>query len=218
MGVKKGLGGRGMCGRIASGPSGLVASRYQSIMPLVTNILSEQSGPDALFQDPVPLQDVQSEKPWHRLAIMLAARGSTVTEIACKLERSISWVSLLLRQPWARERLTQEIMAEGRDELDVLIKGASAEAFRQIKSLSEVAESEAVRLAAAREILDRHLGKPVQKVEQKNTNLNLDINSIEKEIKALEEQERQLLGGRAADTLPSEVVVGHEDTEKALGA
>lgn len=144
------------------------------------------------------MQDVQSEKPWHRLAIMLAAQGCTVTEIAGKLERSIAWVSLLLRQPWARERLTNEINSQGRDELETLIKGASAEAFRQIKSLSEVAESEAVRLAAAREILDRHLGKPVQKVEQKNTNFNLDVNEIDKEIKALEEQERMLLGSRGS--------------------
>src|SRR6266550_9582026 len=168
-------------------------------MPLVTNIVTESSQhPDALFQDPVPLQDVASEKPWHRLAIMLAARGCMVTEIAEKLERSVSWVSLLLRQPWARERLTSELMSQGRDELEMLIKNAAPEAFKRVMYLSETAENEAVRLAANREIIDRHLGKPTQKVESSsvNTNINLDMGKIDQEIKLLEAQEKALLGTR----------------------
>lgn len=165
-------------------------------MPLVSNILTEQASPDALWQDPVPLQDVQSEKPWHRLAIMLAAQGRTVTDIARKLEKSVPWVSLLLRQPWARERLVQELMTEGREELDVLIKGAGPEAFKRIMSLGETAESEAVRFAANKEIVDRHLGKTVVKVEQHNTNVNLDMKAIESELRALEVQEKLLLGSR----------------------
>ena len=175
-------------------------NQFKTKMPLVTNIISQVGqDPDSLYQDPVPLQDVASEKPWHRLAIMLAAKGCTVTEIAEKLERSISWVSLLLRQPWARERLTSELMAEGRDELSVLIKGASAEAFKRVMYLSEAAENEAVRLAANREILDRHLGKPVAKVNQ--------------EIKALEAEERRLLGGRTSEA--SQVIPGSSDSDSS---
>jgi hypothetical protein len=171
-------------------------------MPLVTNIITEQASPDALWNDPTPVQDVMSEKPWHRVAIMLAARGCTVTEIAEKMERTVAWVSLLLRQPWARERITSEIMTEGRDELETLIKGAAPEAFRRIISLSENAEAEAVKLAANREIIDRLLGKPVQKVEQKNTNLNLDMAKIEEELKKLEDEEKRLLGSRVAAGSP----------------
>jgi hypothetical protein len=180
-------------------------------MPLVSNIITEQAGPDALWNDPTPVQDVVSEKPWHRVAIMLAAQGCTVTEIAEKMERTVAWVSLLLRQPWARERITSEIMEGGRDEIETLIKGAAPEAFRRIISLSENAEAEAVKLAANREIIDRLLGKPVQKVEQKNTNLNLDMGKIDEELKKLEDEEKRLLGSRVApgspgrdSTLPAE--------------
>ncbi len=169
-------------------------------MPLVTNIIS-QADPDALFQDPVPLQDVASEKPWHRLAIMLAAKGCMVSEIATKLERSVGWVSLLLRQPWARERLTNELMTEGRDELSELIKGAGAEAFKRVMVLGELAENEAVKLAANKEILDRHLGKSVAKIEQTSVSahVNLDMEKVNQEIRALEAEERRLLGGPAGD-------------------
>src|SRR5437016_6766042 len=106
-------------------------------MPLVTNIVSETTGPDALWQDPLPVQDVASEKPWHRLAIMMAAQGCTVTEIAAKLERTIAWVSLLLRQPWARERLTKEINEAGRDEIQTTLKSAGVDALRRVITISE---------------------------------------------------------------------------------
>src|SRR2546430_6686693 len=111
------------------------ACEYKTKMPLVSHILAEQASPDALWHDPVPLQDVGSEKPWHRLAILLAAQGSTVTEIANKLERSVAWVSLLLRQPWARERLTTEINAAGRDEIEVMLRSTGPDALRRITLL-----------------------------------------------------------------------------------
>jgi hypothetical protein len=190
-------------------------------MPLVSNILTEQAGPDSLWQDPVPLQDVASEKPWHRLAIMLAAQGCTVTNIARKLDKSVSWVSLLLRQPWARERLVSELMTEGRDELDVLIKGAGPEAFKRIMQMGESAESEAVKFAANKEIVDRHLGKTVVKVEQKVGKLDLDMAAIEAELKVLEVQEKQLLGSRQGTTSSEEKtkdVSEEPDEDKSLNA
>jgi hypothetical protein len=168
-------------------------------MPLVTNIAAGEDTP--LWHDPVPLQDVASEKPWHRLAIMLAAQGCTVTEIASRLERSVSWVSLLLRQPWARERLAAEINAQGRDELETLLKTNGPEAFRRIVYLSEEAENEAVKLAANRDIVDRLLGKPVarEEVRHKVTMVPASPAELELEIKKLEEDERRLLGAVVAD-------------------
>ena len=170
---------------------------FYTTMPLVTHILESQDKPDALWHDPVPLQDVQSEKPWHRLAILLAAQGCTVTEIAEKLERTVPWVSLLLRQPWARERLSQEINRAGRDEIETLLRANGVEALRRVFALGEEAENESVKLAANREILDRLLGKPVQKVEAKQE-VRLDVENIDRELKALEEQERLLTGTRVS--------------------
>ena len=182
-------------------------------MPLVSKILSEAASPDALWQDPVPVQDVQSEKPWHRVAIMLAAQGCTVTEIASKLERTVSWVSLLLRQPWARERLTKKINESGRDEIATMLKSAGADALRRVLAISEQAENESVKLAANREILDRLLGKPVQHVEQKSE-VRLDMEKIEAELRVLEEQEKQLLGARGEPSGSTFKSTNQEDCEK----
>jgi len=89
-------------------------------------------------------------------------------------------------------------MSQGRDELEMLIKNAAPEAFKRVMYLSETAENEAVRLAANREIIDRHLGKPTQKVEASSVSahVNLDMTKIEQELKALEAQEKALLGTR----------------------
>lgn len=156
---------------------------------------------DALLNDPTPgqredqyNQDVQSEKPWHRLAIMLAASGHTVTEIANKLERTVCWVSILLRQPWARERLIHEINLAGRDEIETILKGAGAPALRKVIALSESAASEQVALAASREVLDRLLGKAVQKIETKQQVFHTDMNALDAEIAQLEAEEARLVG------------------------
>jgi hypothetical protein len=168
-------------------------------MPEIVNI-SRCEFPDALYNDPTPDgeayygHDVQCEKPWHRIAIMLAAQGYTVTEIAFKLERTVAWVSILLRQDWARERLTQEIMSAGRDEIETILKGAGTEALRRVITLSQSAESEQVQLAASREVLDRLLGKPVQKLETKQDVVFTDVTQADEEIKKLEIEESRLLG------------------------
>lgn len=188
-------------------------------MPLVCNIPNvSPTDPLGLHADPVPVQDVTSEKPWHRLAIMMAGQGCTVTEIAERLDRSVGWVSLLLRQPWARERLTQEIALSGRDEISTLLKGAGPDAVRRIVYLSEEAENEAVKLAANRELLDRLLGKAVQKTElDVKGKMSLDMGVIDKEIKALEEQERFLLGGTTVAAQGAEAPVGESEVVEKDG-
>lgn len=169
-------------------------------MPEIAN-LPRCTFPDALHNDPTPggdeesyAQEVQCEKPWHRLAIMLAAQGCTVTEIAGKLERTIAWVSILLRQPWARERLTHEINLAGRDEIEVLLKGAGVDAMRKIVSLSANAANETIQLAASREILDRLLGKPVVRTETKAEVTVQDAAQLDQEIARLTAEENRLLG------------------------
>lgn len=167
-------------------------------MPLVLNIPDNPPFEDALRNDPIAIQDVQSEKPWHRLAIMMASSGSTVTEIAEKLERTVTWVSLLLRQPWARERLVNEIQRAGRNEIETLLKSAGPSAIQRVIELSESAKNEAVRLAANREIIDRLLGKAVEKIEV-TRKPDLDLDKVNQELKALEEQEKALLGSRGRE-------------------
>ena len=149
---------------------------------------------EAVFPNAVIERDVQSEKPWHRLAIMMAASGSTTTEIAEKLDRNVAWVSILLRQTWARKRLTDEITAAGRDEIATLFKSAGPDAVRRIVEISETTANENVKLAANREILDRLLGKSTQRIEATNVVVNVNPAEIDAEIAKLEREESRLLG------------------------
>lgn len=155
---------------------------------------------DALHNDPTPdgekyyAHEVQCEKPWHRLAILLAASGHTVTEIAEKLERTVAWVSILLRQNWARERLTSELALAGRDEIETILKGAGADSVRKLISLRDNADSEQVQLSASQGILDRLLGKPIQRLETKQEVFHADMNALDEDIKRLEQEEARLLG------------------------
>lgn len=163
-------------------------------MPLVVNIPDKPPTPDGLHDDPLLVDDIRSEKPWHRVAILLAAQGFTVREISEKMDRAEYWVSLLLRQQWARERLLEEINRAGRSEIETILKSAGASAIQKVIHLSEKAKNEAVQLAASKEIIDRLLGKAVEKMEVVHKKPDLDLEKVNREIAALEEQEKVLLG------------------------
>lgn len=194
-------------------------------MPIVRHIPDKPPTPDSLHADPIAAIDVDSEKPWHRLAILLAAQGYTTVEIAEKLGFNLSWVSLLLRQPWARQRLIDEINKAGRSEIETILKGAGAAAMQRIVHISEEAKNEAVRLAANKEIIDRLLGKAVERLEVVKKPA-LDLAQVNQELASLEEQEKHLLGRPRGDREADAVSVPHHNAvveadkegEKALGA
>lgn len=109
--------------------------------------------------------ELVAEQPIHRHAAMLLALGANNKEVAEAVGVSATTVSNWLRQAWFQERV-QQFLAERGNDLQKLI---SAEAFNSLVTMVELRDSPkvtpTVKAAICKDILDRHLGKPTQRVE-----------------------------------------------------
>lgn len=152
--------------------------------------------PKQFFNSKDPNLAILHEKPEHRMVILLKAMGKSNNEIAERTGFTFPWVSQILRQPWARQRLLEEITKAGKDEMQELLKGASADSVHKLIKLRDSADSEQVQFAAASNLLDRFLGKPKQQIEttNKHTIVSGDIEAVNNELRQLEEEEKRLLG------------------------
>jgi hypothetical protein len=113
-----------------------------------------------------PMWVLPKEQPWHRMAAWAFAQGISIKEVAHRLDRSEPAVQNLMRQKWFQAEVTT-IMAEcgGKDVMAIL----RGEAFDSANTLRDLRDNPkvpaAVRATCARDILDRTLGKPVQRIE-----------------------------------------------------
>lgn len=131
-------------------------------------------------------QTIAVEQPAHRIMVMLRAQGLSHREIADHTGYNEVAVGNILRQPWAKARLVQMLADAGKDPLVEMLRG---EVMNSVFTLMEVrdnaGEKGATRVAAARELLDRSLGKSVQRTENINVNATPDdLDSLNKEIAA----------------------------------
>lgn len=124
------------------------------------------------------------------MALMFAAGAVTQKEVAEAFGVSLPTVSNLLRQQWFQERVTQLMQARGGRDVMELFK---AEQYNSFLTIIEIRDNEkispAVRKACAADILDRALGKPLQRVETTGTVTSSDPVG---EVKRLEEQNARL--------------------------
>jgi hypothetical protein len=122
---------------------------------------------DALFGDTPAYQSYKKEKFEHRLMLWYRLQGHSVKETAALTGYTPQSVSQISKQPWFREAFVRMAKEFGRDAMQTLIEGAVLPAFQRLETLAENADSEAVRFAANKEIIDRFLGKTVAKTETK---------------------------------------------------
>jgi predicted XRE-type DNA-binding protein len=138
---------------------------------------------------------VLHEKPEHRIALHLKARGYSNKEVAELMGYTQPWMSQIMRQPWAREYLTKLIAAAGKDAIQDLLKVEMANSVLALVEVRDDALSPAAsRVSAANSLLDRFFGKPKVSVETTNTNVNTDASLAELNARyeALKQQEAQL--------------------------
>ena len=113
-----------------------------------------------------PRWELEREFPWHRAAALCFARGATSREVARSLGKSEPAVQNLIHQPWFQKEVTTLMEGYGHRDLAALFQ---AEQFNSLTTLTELRDNPKVpasaRIACARDILDRALGKPVQRVE-----------------------------------------------------
>lgn len=112
-----------------------------------------------------PMWDLNKEQPWHRMAAWAFAQGISIKQVAHRLNRSEPAVQNLMRQKWFQAEVTT-IMAECGGDVMAILRG---ETFDSVNTLRDLRDNPkvpaAVRATCARDILDRALGKPVQRVE-----------------------------------------------------
>jgi hypothetical protein len=146
---------------------------------------------DALVGDRLPNTVRLTEKPHHRIMIWLAAQGMSPRKIAEKMDVPYNSVVQILRQPWARAKLTQYLREAGLDEVQAFLKNEVSPSLEVLRAVrDEPTSSSRDKIAAANAILDRALGKPTQKIESDSTTRNVpaDLQRLDAELAAVRAQ------------------------------
>lgn len=136
-------------------------------------VLEGRAGPLGIFAPPGPIKHPKwvrmEEKAEHRMMAVLKASGRSITDIALLLDYTPVQVGRVLRQPDVRKMVFEEIARRGSaglDALHALFESQAVESVETVVTLRDDAKvPAAVRLAASNTILDRVLGKAVQRVE-----------------------------------------------------
>lgn len=122
-------------------------------------------GEDSLYGDRVPSHEIRREQPQHRQMILMKAAGFSNKEIAEKLGYAQTTISQILRQPWARMRLLEEMKAAGRDTLQGLLASTAEDSVWTLIEIRDKADAKnSDRIVASNSLLDRYLGKPNQPI------------------------------------------------------
>lgn len=172
---------------------------------------------DGFFNRKDPNLAVIHEKPEHRLMIMLKVQGYSHTEIAKFTDYTIAHVSQVLRQPWARERIVQELAKAGREVVMDLLQGAAVDSVFKIIELRDTATDEGVQLRASQDLLDRHLGKATQRVESHATvhHMSTTVKEVDAEIARVDaEIARLTMGNVTAQRSPESALISSTNPEK----
>lgn len=127
-----------------------------------------QVNPDQLHGTRPPQWEVTVEQPWHRIAAYLFSTGCTsCTQVAEILgDVNTKTVRNLLRQKWFQERVTKLLAENGGKDIMALLR---AEQFNSLIVMIDIRDDAkappVVRMNVCKDILDRTLGKPIQRVE-----------------------------------------------------
>jgi len=150
-----------------------------------SEVLPIQSGPPAFA--------VVDEKPVHRLYCYAAMAGYTNTEIAEQYGVGTQVVATVLHQPWARVFMAEEARRLGGSGIADFLKAEQANSARVLIELRDDKATPAnVRRDICESILDRTIGKAVQRTVTEATITSVDASAeaarIDAELASLREQ------------------------------
>ena len=149
---------------------------------------------DALFGATKSYLHYKRENFQHRLMLWYKLQGFTNKEVAQALGYHEVSVGQVTKQPWFQEAFCKLAAEMGKDACTTFLEGEVLPALQRTADMARNGESEAVRLAANRELLDRFLGKATVKIESKAsvdvTSTVLDGNRLLEEQRRLDEQIR----------------------------
>ncbi len=141
-----------------------------------------------------PSWEVTQEQPWHRIAAYLFSTGCTSCKQVAELIGDINekTVRNLLHQPWFQERVTKLLAENGGKDIMQLLR---AEQFNSMIVMMDIRDDvkapQAVRANICKDILDRTLGKPVQRIETSESPTSSDPVGEAKRLREELERSRQ---------------------------
>ena len=109
-------------------------------------------------------QKTENEQPWHQHAARYCAMGMVPKEVANACGVDVQVIYRLRNSLWFQDRVTALMAEQDKDVMEIFKNARGAMAMKMV-DLALTAESETVRLAACDKVLDRFLGKAVQRVE-----------------------------------------------------
>ena len=148
--------------------------------------------PTTFYKTTEPVWNLPKEQAWHRLAAFAFALGATCKDVAKQLDRSELAVQNLLRQPWFQKNVTALMAEYGSKDIMELLR---AEQINSLCTIIEIRDdpkaSKNTRALCAKDILDRTLGKPTQRVEVSSEAASLDpvaeVERLEAEVNRLKQ-------------------------------
>jgi len=144
---------------------------------------------DSLFGNRQAYFKIRREKTQHRLLLWYKLQAFNNKECAQILGYSEAWVSQISNQPWFQEAFCALAKEMGKDAIQTYLEGEVMPALERTAAIARNSESDQVRLAANRELLDRFLGKATVKVESKSV---VDVNHTVLDANRLLEEQRRL--------------------------
>lgn len=93
--------------------------------------------------------EIVHEKPEHRIILFLKAQGHSHTEIAKITGYTIPWISQIVRQPWARERLMRILTEQGEDAVQAVLRGEVLNSVFTLIEVRDTAANPAVQIGRA---------------------------------------------------------------------
>jgi hypothetical protein len=131
-------------------------------------------------------------KSWLKAAAALAANGFTRPEIADKLELSDTELDIAYKSPDFPKLVSTELASRGIS-VSTFLRSQVVDAILLISNMmSDPRVKDQTRLAAARDLLDRTVGRVTTPIEPADTSSDLASRAaaIDAEIETLESQER----------------------------
>ena len=108
---------------------------------------------------------LQKEQSWHKMSAILYAYGASGKQIARELDKTPQAVSNLIRQPFFQERVAGIMVETARDIME-LFRAERVNCLATLVAIRDDPETPAsVRAMVCEDILDRSLGKAVQRIE-----------------------------------------------------
>lgn len=132
---------------------------------------------------------IEREQPEHRTMLYLAAAGHDAREIAGITGYSYQQVRKVMSQDWFQRQYTSLLLESGKSAVDELLNLEAAASVNKLIFLRDEAKSEAVQYQASVNLLDRIMGKPIQKSE---VTVTRDPSKAADTIEKLDEENNRL--------------------------